>query len=128
MLTAVDAPVRISVLGCEPDEARGRWHVRWQVANVCNGPVVLEDAWVPHGRFRGDGHVLLDAAISPGGWHVLELGVSASEPPGTVVDNAFLILRLRGQRETWRVFARMRIQFSAASVLPVIEAVTVQAV
>ncbi len=86
----------------------------------------LEDAWVPHGRFRGEGHVTLDVQVPTGGETIVELTVSAAEAPGTVVENAFLILRLSGQSQAWRVFARMRVEFSASSMLPVVEVVTAQ--
>jgi hypothetical protein len=126
MLTPVEAPVRVSVSGCEPDGA-GRWRVTWMLVNLLDEPLKLEDAWLPHGRFRGEGHVALDAALPVQKEYSLTLGVSASSAPGAVVENAFLIVRLRAADEGWRVFARMRITFSDdASPLPVIEAVTAQ--
>jgi hypothetical protein len=130
MLTAVESPVRIQVLSVHPSGAPGRWRVAWLISNLQASPVRLEDAWVPHGRFRGEGHVAVDRAIDPGQSWSLELNVRAEEPAGTVVDNAFLIVRLRSGAVGWRVFARMRIEFPEASRLPtprpVVEAVTAQ--
>lgn len=124
MLTPVKPPrARICVDSSRPDAAAGRWLVSWWVTNEGEEPLRIEDAWIPHGRFRGDGHVALNAEVLPGASHVLELRVTAVEPPGTVVENAFLILRARG----WRIFARLRVEFDAASTIcPVVEQVTVQ--
>ena len=112
MLTAVDPPVRITVSGCAP-EVPGRWLVTWRVTNRLGSPIHLDDAWIPHGRFRGDGHVPLQAEFLPGASVDLDLRVSALEAAGSVVENAFLILRGRVAGEAWRVFARMRVSFAA---------------
>ncbi len=120
MLTAVEAPVRISVASVEPDN--GRWLITWHVTNLTRGELTLDDAWLPHGRFRGEGHRSLDLAIAPEGTSRVQLRVHSHEAPGTVVNNAFLILRLNNR---WRVFARMRVEFDAMP-RPIVEAVTVQ--
>jgi hypothetical protein len=104
----------------EPADAR--WLITWKVTNVSAEPLVLEDAWIPHGRFRGEGHVRLEMALPPEATSAVQLRVSAQEPPGTVVKNAFLILRVSGRR---RVFARMRIEFGEMP-RPIVEAVTMQ--
>jgi hypothetical protein len=95
----------------------GVWQVTWKLA----GQDVLESAWVPHGRFRGEGRLTLSPAqalpLS------LTMTVHADEPPGTVVENAFLILVLSG----WRVFVRMRVEFDSQAVPnPIPELVTLQ--
>ena len=98
----------------------GAWDVTWRVSSL-REPVVLESAWVPHGRFRGDGR----RNFGPGEPLPLSLTmrVHADEPPGTVVENAFVILVLSG----WRVFVRMRVEFDSRRVPnPVPELVTLQ--
>jgi hypothetical protein len=115
--------VQIEVETRRPDAQPGRWRVVWRVANAGSEPLRLEDAWIPHGRFRGDGHVPISAVIDPGASAPLEFVVSANEAPLTVVENAFLILRAG----RWRLFARMRIEFDAHGVpRPIVETVTVQ--
>jgi hypothetical protein len=122
MLTAVEPPVRIALASVAPDgSAQDHWLVTWLVVNASGGPLVIEDAWVPHGRFRGEGHVRLAATVAPGATERLALRVRCMEPPGTVVNNAFLILRT----SIGRIFARMRIEVSDMPA-PVIEAVTMQ--
>ena len=121
MLTAVEPPVGIEASGCEPCE--GRWRVFFRVVNVGAAAVSVSDAWLPHGRFRGDGHIPLDLRLPPGETTSLALRVTAREDPGTIVENAFLILRL-GDR---RVFARLRVRFDAdGAPRPVVESVTAQ--
>ena len=65
--------------------------------------------------------------LSPGKEASLELTVSCREPPGTVVENAFLILRLLRRGRPWRLFARHRVIFDEAGAPePVCEVVTSQ--
>ena len=125
-VTAVDPPVRIRVNGCARDSAPGRWRVEWRLTNLLHEPLSLQDAWLPHGRFRGDGHMPQDLRIAPGSDHYLGLFVRAEEAPGTVVENAFLILQVRTSQQGWRVFARMKVVFADGVPMPSVEAVTVQ--
>jgi hypothetical protein len=85
---------------------------------------------VPHGRFRGDGHVPLDVLVPPHGSVQVELEVACpTEPPGALVTNAFLILRAQSAEEPWRILARMRIEFDTSGVpVPIVETVTVQSI
>jgi hypothetical protein len=130
MLTAVEPSVRIEVSSCRRCSMPvGRWRVAWLVHNDGSSPLRLEDAWIPHGRFRGEGHVPLQIKIAPGAASRIELSVFSAEPPGTVVENAFVILRVRGAERAWRVFARMRVEFDDAGAAgPIVEAVTAQSI
>jgi len=66
----------------------------------------------------------LNVVVAPRESHLLEVAVKAREQPGTLVENAFLILRT----DVCRVFARMRVEFDGAGrPRPVVEAVTAQA-
>ena len=120
--------VSIEVVDCRPVPDRpGRWRVAWLFRNDEPTPVEIHDAWVPHGQFRGDGHVPLAIVVEHGGAARVELAVAAAEAPGTVVRNAFLILQVSGGDRAWRVFARMRVEFDAqAAARPVVEVVTGQ--
>ena len=118
----MEAPVRIAVASVQADGAG--WRIGWDITNLGNEALVIEDAWVPHGRFRGEGHVTLETAIRRGGTTRVELKINSQEAPGTVVENAFLILRVSRR---WRVFARMRIEFEPdGAPRPVVENVTAQ--
>jgi hypothetical protein len=103
--------------------------VRWVVRNTGPAPLELQTAWIPHGRFRGDGRLALSGRIDPDTARELEFAVIAREAPGSVVENAFLILRVRVQRRDWRIFIRMRVDFDATGVpKPIVEAVTTQSI
>jgi hypothetical protein len=129
MLTAVKPPVRIEVLSCERGDTAGQWRVTWLVHGMVRCPLVIEDAWVPHGRFRGEGHVVPGLEIGPGGTARLTLALTSAEAAGTVVENAFLIFRVHGSGRAWRVFARMRVEFDAqAHAMPIVESVTAQSI
>jgi hypothetical protein len=105
----------------------GRWRVAWRFHNGEPIPLEIHNAWVPHGQFRGDGRVSLAIVVDGGGAARVELPVAASEAPGSVVRNAFLILQVSGGGRAWRVFARMRVEFDAqAAARPVVEVVTSQ--
>jgi hypothetical protein len=127
MLTVVEPRVRIEVLDCRADGEPGRWRVSWNVHNVGSAAVMLQGAWIPHGRFRGDGRLPLANHLESGQSLRLEYCVSAREDPGTRVDNAFLILQAASDGGAWRIFTRMRIEFDARAVpTPIVEAITTQ--
>jgi hypothetical protein len=119
-LILVRPSVRVTVESCVRDG--DAWLVGFLVSNAGPSTLSLVSAWVPHGRFRGaDGRTPLDVHLAPGASHALAVRVLTCEPPGTVVENAFLIL----QAERWRIFTRMRIEFSPEPV-PIVEQVTLQ--
>jgi hypothetical protein len=123
----VEPRVDIAAINCRPDpaELNGRWRIGWVVHNAGPQPLELQAAWIPHGRFRGDGRLPLSGRIDPGASRELEFRVTALEAPASVVENAFLILRVRD----WRIFVRMRIDFDAAGVpRPSVEAITSQSI
>jgi hypothetical protein len=149
MLTAVEPPqVSIDIASVDSEGVAGRWRVAWTVRNEDARPVSLEDAWIPHGRFRGEGHIRVNALIEPHSSSRLAFSVATDEVPGTVVENAFLILRVTLARPTetlpggtseklraslseraWRLFVRMRIEFDhEARPRPVVETVSTQSI
>ncbi|MBV9579961.1 MAG: hypothetical protein JO057_15330 [Chloroflexi bacterium] len=120
----MESPLRIFVVACQPRPGdRGRWRVTFRLSNVSESSLELCDAWVPHGRFRGDGHIPLQATLPAMDESCLAVEVTSQEEAGAVVENAFLILRT----STCRVFARLRVDFDAAArARPIVEAVTAQ--
>ena len=74
----------------------------------------LLEAWLPHGRFRAEavpltGHPPLAAGTSVR----LAFTVRFDEPHGELVENAFVILRVRWRNEEWRVLARLAVTADA---------------
>src|SRR5947209_3641436 len=111
--------VRVEVVSCRAGRAAGVWQVTWRIE--ADEPLSIEEAWVPHGRFRGLSRPLFSPPLGLPAEVTLE--VRAAEAPGTVVENAFLILRVRGGR---RVFVRMRIEFLEDQLKPICELVSLQ--
>jgi hypothetical protein len=89
-----------------------RWLVTWYLQNLGQHPLQLLAARLPHSRFRSEERELTPLPyLLPGARARLEFPVACSDPPGTVVENAFLILRVLWQEEPWRIFARLRVIF-----------------
>jgi len=89
-----------------------RWLVVWYIQNLGQHRLQLLAAWLPHSRFRSEERDLVPVPqLLPGERMRLEFPVACSGLPGTVVENAFLILRVLWLEEPWRVFARLRIVF-----------------
>ena len=130
MLTAVEPRVSFLTVDCRAHGKSGRrWLATWVLRNDDAQQLHLEMAWIPHGRFRGDGRFGLDAIVNAGDSTRLEFPVTAQEAPETVVENAFLILRVRSQGRGWRIFTRMRVEFDAQAVpRPRVEVVTLQSI
>ncbi|MGH7835396.1 MAG: hypothetical protein ACREQK_17270 [Candidatus Binatia bacterium] len=59
----------------------------------------------------------------------LEFTVKCEEPPGTVVENAFLILRVNWSKAPWLILARLRVSVDDnGAPQSVTEAITAQPV
>ena len=95
------------VATADPDE----WRCTWMVSNSSDAPLNLAEAWVPHGRFRGEGRVALGLTVEPGQTAPITLRIRTVEPSGAIVENAFLILRATCAAGEWRIFVRMSVQF-----------------
>jgi hypothetical protein len=106
--------VDVEQIGQHAELASGRWRVAWQIQNLGQQPLQLLAARLPHGRFRSEERELTPTPeLLPGERAQLEFPVACSELPGTVVENAFLILRVLWLEEPWRIFARLRVVFDA---------------
>src|SRR5260221_7594356 len=126
MLTPEEPRVSVAVESVQ-GVGDGRWQVTWLVTNDGVGSLTLEAAWIPHGRFRGDGRIPLSKDLHAGASAKLTFLVTAQGQVGTTVENAFLILRVVYDGQPARIFSRMRIEFDAQAVpRPVIELITVQ--
>ena len=100
-----DIPVHIDAFTA--DGGAGDWTVRWRIENVSDQGLRLVSAIQPHSQFRTP-MTPMDVAIAPGTTTDLRLGVRFAEPPGSVVENAFLIIVLRGEL-SYRILARVRV-------------------
>jgi hypothetical protein len=92
--------------------ADGRWLCTWRIKNRGQEPFQLLAVGLPHSRFRSEEQELSPAPkLLPGESARLALAVACREPAGTVVENAFLILRVLWGEQPWRIFARLRVVF-----------------
>jgi hypothetical protein len=97
-----------------PEPVSGRWRVAWHIQNLGQSPLQILAARLPHSRFRSEEWALTPPPqLLPGERVQLECPVTCNEPPETVVENAFVILRVLWQEEPWRIFARLRVVFDA---------------
>src|SRR5581483_8133862 len=88
-----DGPaVEVTVASRSATEDPGTWDFRWAVRNLSGEALALLAAWLPHGRFRSPRREIEPPTrVEPGGQVEIELAVQAKEPPGTVVENCFVI-------------------------------------
>lgn len=92
----------------------GAWRVVFEVRNGGGEAVELMEAWLPHGQFRAEAVPLAGGqALAPGTSIRLAFTVRFDEPPGELVENAFVILRVRWQGEEWRVLTRLAVTADA---------------
>ncbi len=105
-----------SASSCGEDEP-GQWLMSWRVQNGGREPIEVLSIWLPHDKFTSDQQVF-DSPIllTPNESRLLEVRVACLEAPGSVVDNAFVILRLRWMGQLWRAFARQRVAIDAVGV------------
>ena len=100
-----------SACRCVPS-ASGQWLCTWRIENLGQEPLQLLAVGLPHSRFRSEERELSPAPkLLAGESARLALAVACREPAGTVVENAFLILRVLWGEQPWRIFARLRVVF-----------------
>jgi hypothetical protein len=81
--------------------------VRWRITNASDRPIQLVSAIQPHSQFHTP-ETKVDREIASGTATDLALPVRFIEPPGAIVENPFLILRLREGHDCL-VLARVRV-------------------
>lgn len=130
MNESMQAPrLAIEALGCRPGAEPGEWLACWRVGNAGQGAITLEEIWLPHGRFRWEPRKLEPGIeLRPRADMRIEQPVRCGEAPGTLVENTFLILRVRSRGAAWRVLARHRVEWGEAGPRPVCELITAQRV
>jgi hypothetical protein len=97
--------------------ADGRWLCTWRIQNLAEEPLQLLAAGLPHSRFRSEEQELSPAPeLIPSESAQLTLAVACHEAAGTVLENAFLILRVLWREQPWRILARLRVLFDLESV------------
>lgn len=124
-----DGPqIEVRVLAVRPLTETGRWEVAWGIRNRTDQPLLLREAWLPHGRFRGARlRYAPPISIAPAEDVRLETPVACQEEPGSVVENAFLILTAEWGDTPWQIFVRLRVRIdSSGAPRPAVEAISAQ--
>ena len=87
-----------------------RWQVRWRIENLGDRQLKILAARLPHGKFRSAETEFTRAIlIEPKQSGRIELEVRCNEPPGSIVENAFLIMRVLCADAPWLILARLRV-------------------
>jgi hypothetical protein len=108
---AGEPQVSLSLVGRGAQTPAGRWPVAWTIQNASAELVQIEEAWVPHGRFRAERERYdPPLQLAPRESARLDFEVAFDEEPGIEVENAFVIVRVLWQREAWRIFARLTVR------------------
>ena len=103
------------------------WRTSWRVVNEDPLAVRVISATAPHSQFRGE--TALDLEVPGGEAATFPLVVQADGPPGSEIENAFVILLIQRGEERWRVLARVRIPLDGAGrPQPRVETMTTQRV
>jgi hypothetical protein len=102
--------IGVSQTSCRP-AGPGQWLVTWTIRNPTPEAITLESAWLPHGQFRGERTELNPPpTLAPGASTELALLARCEEGPGSVVENAFIILTANWRNEPWRILVRLTIR------------------
>jgi hypothetical protein len=107
--------------------APGTWKIRWRITNDGDALHLTQIA-APHGKFRSPDHAI-DVALAAGERFEPQLEIACAEPPGSEIENTFLIFTAEVDEKTWRILARMRVRVGSDGVPhPVTERIDVQEV
>src|SRR5712691_9941301 len=106
-LSAISGSPRVRVAPFTTKGTAGSWTVRWRIANDGDRPIRIVNAIQPHSQFRTP-EKRVDRDVGPGLATDVSIPVRFDQPPGAVVENAFLIVVLRSESE-WRLLARVRV-------------------
>ena len=120
----------ISIDRCKTELPGKLIEVGWLLQNRGSEPLELEESWLPHGQFRGERQAFEPPiSLGPQGTLMHTRKVDVGAATGSVVENAFLILRVRWRGKPWRIFVRIRAGVTQnRSIEPIVELVTVSPV
>jgi hypothetical protein len=124
---ASSAPLlRIEPLGVAKREGEA-WRTTWRIVNAETESVRIVGAMAPHSQFRGE--TSLDREIRGKASTQVPLVVRVEGPPGSEIENAFVIVLVQRGDERWRVLARLRVALEEAGrPRPRVEALSVHRV
>lgn len=126
---AAGLPLGPAPLGRPEERPAGVWRVRWRLTNQTEAGLRLLEAWFPHNlyiapRWRFDSPA---SDLAAGESLEAAFDITCGEPPGTVIENAFLILQALVLGVRWRLLARLTVVVAAdGTPMATVEAITAQ--
>jgi hypothetical protein len=106
----LEAGLSVGLLGTRGTPDRPTLPTQWSLSNRSNESIEILEFWFPHDQFHRERERLqAPRRIRNGESLELAADVTFGAKPGEVVENAFLILRMRFRDRDWRVFVRLRI-------------------
>lgn len=86
------------------------WRIRWQIENKSASPLEIYSGRLPHGKFKSPlRHYRPPLELLPQEMGEAAHDVQWREPPGSIVENAFLILDADWMDSEWRIFIRFTV-------------------
>jgi hypothetical protein len=111
---AVEPHIEVEQVSHRHGVRAGAWLLQWKIKNLGQRPLAILAVRLPHGQFRSPEQEFdFPYALSPHETAFLDIEVACGEAHGTVVENAFLILRVQWLDSPWRIFARLRVTFAS---------------
>ena len=100
----------------------GAWRVRWRVTNATSDHIRLVAVRAPHSRFHSESVDLNVVVVESAG---IEHMLRVEAAPGEDIENAFVILIVVKDHETWRVLFRVRVHVDREGIpTPAVEAMS----
>ena len=113
--TALDSEPKISLrqISASSEAKKGAWQIAWRVENLSQHSLRLDAARFPHGQFKA-GEQQFEPPLSLGNKEsaVFESTIKCEEPPGAIVENAFVIFTSVWKESRWRIFVRLRVSIN----------------
>jgi len=114
--TAVEPQMHIEQASRSRGAEPNRWLVAWHIRNLGQRPLQILSGRLPHSRFRCEEREFGPIPkLLPNESAQLVFSVACSELPGTIMENAFIILRVLWLEEHWWAFVRLRVTFDELS-------------
>ena len=103
--------IELEGMGCRPTRRPFNWTCSWRIRNLEDAPAKILTTWLPHDQFISENQEHQPPLDLPAlGSIDLVVVVGCSEAVGTVIENAFVILRVAFRGSEWRVFARQQVR------------------
>ncbi len=127
---AIEPRVILEPLG-QPQQAGPpeAWTVRWRLTNQTDAALRVLEIWFPHTRYFA-ARQRFDAPpfdLPAGASAETASKMTCGEPPGSVIENAFMILQAAWGGERWRLLARLTVTVAQNGVpIAAVQAITAQ--